>query len=144
MSSNPSGSGPSTAAAVNSSPAGTPSSPSSMPSGQQASGIHMSSPMGTQPSSAGNTTAVFSNIIPNNPLYTVQYINDPAWPTELHLDPSILNWSEWSCCLRLLCKQQGLGVWLEHIIRQHVDSIYVKSHVQFYLCLHESPHGPTE
>jgi len=113
MSSNPSGSGPSTAAAVNSSPAGTPSSLSSMPSGQQASGIHTSSPAGTQPSSAGNTTAVSSNIIPNNPLYTVQYINDPAWPTELHLDPSVLNWSEWSCCLRLLCKQQGLGVWLE-------------------------------
>jgi len=31
-----------------------------------------------------------------------------------------------------------------HIIWQHVDSIYVKSHVQFYLCLRESPHGPTE
>jgi len=33
---------------------------------------------------------------------------------------------------------------LQHIIWQHVDSIYVKSHVQFYLCLCESPHGPTE
>jgi len=31
-----------------------------------------------------------------------------------------------------------------HIIWQHVDSIYMKSHVQFYLCLCESPHGPTE
>jgi len=71
------------------------------------------SPMGTQPSSAGNTAAVSSNIIPNDPLYTVQYINDPAWPAELCLDPSVLNWSEWSRRLRLLCKRQGLGVWLE-------------------------------
>jgi len=33
---------------------------------------------------------------------------------------------------------------LSHIIQQYVDSIYMKSHVQFYLCLHESPHGPTK
>ena len=108
MSSNlspPAGSFPSTAAAVNSGPAGTPSSPSSVPLGQQASGIQTLSPTGTQLSTTGNTAAVFSNIIQNNPLYTVQYINDPTWPAELHLDPSVSNWSEWSCHLRLLCKR---------------------------------------
>ena len=31
-----------------------------------------------------------------------------------------------------------------HIIQQHVDDVYVKSHVQFCLCLRESQCGPTE
>ena len=103
----PSGSGPSqsTAPAVNGTPA-PPPSPSSAPAGQQPSGIQTSTP-------AGTTAALPSNIIPNDPLYTIQYINDPAWPSDLRLDPSVSNWSDWSCCLRLLCKRQGLSDWLE-------------------------------
>ena len=86
-------------------PTGSPPSPASMPSGQTASGTQMPSQAPTAPTN--------SNIIPNDLLYTVQYINDPAWPADLRLDPSVLNWSEWSCQLRLLCRCQGLGIWLE-------------------------------
>jgi len=39
---------------------------------------------------------------------------------------------------------KGCAMCQMHIIQQHIDSIYVKSHVQFYLCLRKSPHGPTE
>ena len=84
-----------------------------MSSGGQHSGIQTSSPTGNQLSSAGTAAPAAPTIIPNNPLYTVQYISDPTWPPDLYLDPSILNWSDWSRRLRLLCKHQGLGVWLE-------------------------------
>ena len=86
-------------------PTGSPPSPSSTPSGQTASGNQTPSQAPAAPTN--------SNIIPNDPLYTVQYINDPAWPADLHLDPSVSNWSEWSRRLRLLCRRQGLGIWLE-------------------------------
>ena len=79
-----------------------------MSSGKNSSGIQTLSQ-----APAGTTAPITSGIIPNDPLYTVQYINDPAWPAELRLDPSVSNWSEWSLRLRLLCKRQGLGIWLE-------------------------------
>ena len=46
-------------------------------------------------------------------LYTIQFINDPSWPSDLRLDPSLSNWAQWSRRLRLLCKRQGFGPWLE-------------------------------
>ena len=46
-------------------------------------------------------------------LYTIQYINDPSWPADLRLDCSLSNWPEWSRRLKLLCKRQGFGPWLE-------------------------------
>jgi len=106
-------SGPSTAPAVNGTPSGNPSPSSPSSSGGQNSGIQTSSPASNQLSSAGTAAPAAPTIIPNDPLYTVQYISNPAWPPDLHLDPSISNWSDWSCRLRLLCKRQGLGIWLE-------------------------------
>ena len=121
-SSSPAVSGPSAGAAANGAPAGaTPSLPSPAPSTQQGSGIQTSSPTGHAPPHPGIQPAGVphrsgpgsSDAIPNDPFYTIQYINDPAWPSDLRLDPSLSNWSQWSRCLRLLCRRQGLGVWLE-------------------------------
>jgi len=36
------------------------------------------------------------------------------------------------------------GMVTVHIIQQCMDDVYVKAHLRFCLCIHESPHGPTE
>ena len=50
--------------------------------------------------------------ITGDPLNTIQYINNPAWPAEFRLDRSLANWNEWSHRLKRLCKRQGFSAWL--------------------------------
>lgn len=47
-----------------------------------------------------------------DPLYTVLYVNDPAWPENLRLDRDHANWNKWSRRLELLCLRLCLTDWL--------------------------------
>ena len=106
-SSSPAASGPSTSAVANGAPA-------KFWNPNIFAYCNMPPQPGIQPAGAPHQSGLgSSDAIPNDPFYTIQYINDPAWPSDLHLDPSLSNWSQWSRRLRLLCKRQGLGVWLE-------------------------------
>jgi len=109
---------------------GTPSSPGSSPnapagsgqtqspsvpasSGQQSqsstSGIQTSSPTGVVPPQQ----TITSNFVTGDPLNTVQYINDPAWPPDLRLDRANSNWKPWSHRLKIICDRQGFTDWLD-------------------------------
>lgn len=59
------------------------------------------------------SVSAFSQFIPGDPLNTVQYITDPAWPADLRLDCSLCNWEEWSRRLKLICDGQGFTDWLD-------------------------------
>ena len=108
---------------------GTPSSPGSSPniaagsgqpqppstpavSGQtqpSTPGIQTSSPTGVSPPQ--QTTP--STFVAGDPLNTVQYINDPAWPSDLRLDWAQSNWKRWSHRLKIICDRQGFTDWLD-------------------------------
>jgi len=53
------------------------------------------------------------DFIDGDPLCSVVYVDDPAWPTELCLDRSLGNWNEWSHRLKLVCMGQSLAEWLD-------------------------------
>jgi len=89
------------------------SSLSPAPSTQQpqspSSGIQTSSSNGVPQQSAPAS----SQFVAGDPLNTMQYINDPAWPTDLRLDRSRCSWIEWSQRLKLICDRQGFTDWLD-------------------------------
>lgn len=111
----PAANGPSSAnaAATGSLAHAVTSSLSPAPSTQQlqspSSGIQTSTSTGVPQQFAPAS----SQFVAGDPLNTVQYINDPAWPTDLRLDRSSYNWIEWSQRLKLICDRQGFTDWLD-------------------------------
>ena len=102
--------------------ANPPATSGGAPAAQSSGTVPPLNPAGIQTSGTGTQTPSGSvnppppnppRPIPGDPLYTVQYCYDPAWPADLRLDPTLSNWAPWSRRLRLLCKRQGLGTWLE-------------------------------
>ena len=52
------------------------------------------------------------SMAPGDPLHTVQYISDNAWPSSLILDRSKSNWEDWSLRLTLIVDERGFTDWL--------------------------------
>ena len=50
--------------------------------------------------------------MPGDPLHTVQYILDNAWPATLILDRLKSNWEDWSLHLTLIADEKGFTDWL--------------------------------
>ena len=69
----------------------------------------MSSPAGVSPPQ--QTTP--STFVAGDPLNTVQYINDPTWPSDLRLDQAQSNWKRWSHRLKIIRDRQGFTDWLD-------------------------------
>ena len=74
------------------------------------------------------SVSVFSLFIPGDPLNTVQYITDPAWPADLRLDCSLCNWEEWSRRLKLICRGQGFTEWLDVTFMPPDAALYPRAH----------------
>src|SRR5712691_10051555 len=84
------------------------------PSVQPSPGIQTPSPSGNSGTQSSSQSGIGpSTNSPFDSLYSIQFINDPSWPSDLRLDPSLSNWAQWSRRLKLLCKCQGFGPWLE-------------------------------
>jgi len=58
------------------------------------------------------TPAQSNSLAPSDPLHTVQYISDNAWPSSLILDQSKSNWEDWSLRLTLIADEKGFTDWL--------------------------------
>ena len=58
------------------------------------------------------TSAPAASLAPGDPLHTVQYISDTAWPSSLILDRSKSNWEDWSLRLTLIADEKGFTDWL--------------------------------
>ena len=50
---------------------------------------------------------------PDDIIFTLQYINDNAWPSDLELDLDLGNWPLWSRRVALLADRQGFSEWLD-------------------------------
>ena len=60
------------------------------------------------------TSSSTSHNFAGDPLNTVQYINDPAWPSDLRLDRDKSNWKKWSHRIKIICDRQGFTDWLDN------------------------------
>jgi len=53
------------------------------------------------------TAAPTDALVPGDPLHTVQYISDNAWPSTRILDQLKSNWEDWSLRLTLIADEKG-------------------------------------
>ena len=128
----PNATGASSIAAGTPSVSGQISTPAGGTPPQPPQGIHPSAPaggtapQGIQPSTPAGGTVPQSlpgiqlislpasyQFISGDPLYTVLQVNDHSWPAAFILDRDQANWTEWSHCLKLLCKTLCLLDWLD-------------------------------
>ena len=59
-----------------------------------------------------HTPTLTNSLAPDDPLHTVQYISDNAWPFTLILNQSKSNWEDWSLHLTLITNEKGFTDWL--------------------------------
>jgi len=67
---------------------------------------------GAGSSAPTQTPAPSNSLVPGDPLHTMQYILDNAWPLSLILNRSKSNWEDWSLCLTLIVDEKGFTDWL--------------------------------
>ncbi len=85
-------------------------------------------PAVTQQSSNTPTATTVSAVGPDDILFTMQYINDNAWPTDFELDIDTGNWPLWDRCISLLADHQGFTSWLDGTLPRPDKTSHPKAH----------------
>jgi hypothetical protein len=84
--------------------------------------------MSSNSTPTGGTSTTISALGPDDIPYTVQYINDNAWPADFELDIDLGNWPIWSCRVSLLADRQGFTGWLTGTLARLDKSLHAKAH----------------
>lgn len=86
--------------------------------------------MASNPSnpSGTSTSTTLSAVGPDDILYTIQYINDNAWPADFELDIDLGNWPLWNRRVSLLADHQGFTGWLTGALARPDKTTHAKAH----------------
>jgi hypothetical protein len=84
--------------------------------------------MSSNSTPTGGTSTTVSALGPDDIPYTVQYINDNAWPADFELDIDLGNWPIWSRRVSLLADRQGFTGWLTGTLARPDKSLHAKAH----------------
>lgn len=89
-------------------------------------------PSGTSSSVAPSAATAISSSIsafgPDDTIFTLQYINNNAWPTDFELNIDEGNWPTWLHQVALLADRQRFSEWLDGSLSCPDKTTHLKAH----------------